>query len=194
MHRIDLQRAVEYAFPEKPLGEYSAKELTVATLGYLAIGTLLVSAIAVPGLSHAFKLFGVKTRNERWRLYQRLKRLEADGLIVRSGKYYVPSAKGQRLLTRALLAQQKRKPKRWDGRWHLVMFDLPAKHLRARTDLRNFLKELGFFHYQHSIYLHKFDMRATVEQFCELYGIREHVNFAIVLAYDNEQWVRSILK
>lgn len=192
--RMDLEQMAQYAFPNKALSKYSGKELAIASLAILAVGGVLLSVIAAPNLGLLFKHFKADTRNERWRIYQRLKRLEKDGYIKKSGRYYAPTPKGELLLNKAQFAQSKKHPVQWDGKWHFVMFDLPAKHLRARTDLRHFLQNLGYRRYQNSVYIHKYQHQSLIEQFCGLYGIRDFVNFVTATHCDNEQWVRSIVK
>jgi len=41
----------------------------------------------------------------------------------------------------------------WDGRWHLVLFDLPAAEGTARNRLRNVLRERGFGWLQNSVWV-----------------------------------------
>lgn len=42
-------------------------------------------------------------------------------------------------------------PPRWDGKWRLVIFDIPEKKAAARRALRNRLRELGFVQLQRSV-------------------------------------------
>ncbi len=189
--KIDLNKVAGVLFPDKPLHEYSGKELGLATLGLIAGGALMISLITAPNLAKLFTRFGAKEKSEQWRLYQRIKRLEEKGYIAREGRWYAPTAKGERFIAEALL-RKKPTTRRWDGRWHMVIFDLPAKHARARFDLNAFLREVGFVHYQKSVFVHQHDVRAQVAQFCDLYGIGEYVNFVTASHFDNEVWLKSL--
>ena len=42
------------------------------------------------------------------------------------------------------------KPKKWDGVWRIVMFDIPKFKNKARDALRQKLKSLGFLQFQES--------------------------------------------
>src|SRR3990172_7215508 len=43
-----------------------------------------------------------------------------------------------------------KKPKQWDGKWRIVLFDIPEKDRLFRDILREHLYALGFFKLQHS--------------------------------------------
>jgi len=45
------------------------------------------------------------------------------------------------------------KPVPWDGQWRFLTFDIPEKNKGARHIFRAKLKELGFFHFQRSVFL-----------------------------------------
>ena len=45
------------------------------------------------------------------------------------------------------------KPVHWDGQWRFLTFDIPEKNKGARHVFRAKLKELGFFHFQRSVFL-----------------------------------------
>src|SRR3989344_7513510 len=47
-----------------------------------------------------------------------------------------------------------KKPKKWDGKWRLVLFDIPKEKKKLREALRFHLKRLGFYQYQKSVFLH----------------------------------------
>ena len=186
MRELHSKSWEEKLFPQKPVAEYSGKELTVALLALLAGGVVVVSMIAAPGLTHVFAHFSAKSKHERYRIYNRLTKLEKSGYVHKSGHYFVPAPKGVVLIRKSMLrARTKTGVKRWDGRWHIVLFDLPRTHAPSRQDLRHFLLDIGYVHYQHSVFVHKFDFKKEVEEFCALYGVRAFVNFITATAFDN---------
>lgn len=182
----------ERIFPAKALAEYSGKELTIALLGLLAAGTVLVALITAPNLALLFKHFGATSRKEQYRLYRKLTYLERAGYVHKSGAYFVPTGKGATLLQKSVLKAKASVSKRaWDGKWHLVLFDLPATHARSRQDMRRFLTDIGYVHYQHSVFVHKFNFQSEVEKFCALYGVRPYVNFITATNFDNAPQVEK---
>lgn len=82
----------------------------------------------------------------------------------------------------------------WDGKWRVVIFDIPEDERDARDALRERLEYMGFFVLQRSVFAHPFDCRDEVEFLIELYGIREYVRFMIVQYIDNEAHLKKFFK
>ena len=79
-----------------------------------------------------------------------------------------------------------RKPKVWDKKWRIVLFDIPELHRKSRDALRYRLRQLGFFEYQKSVFVHPYDCRDEIEYIIESYRIRKFVRFIIADSLDNE--------
>ena len=78
-----------------------------------------------------------------------------------------------------------RKPSRWDGKWRVVLFDVPEKRKSARNALREALKRLGFFEYQKSVFVHPYDCRDEFDYIVELFSLRPHARFMVAAEVDN---------
>ena len=63
-----------------------------------------------------------------------------------------------------------KKPKQWDKKWRLLMFDISQKRKILREALRGKLKELGYLPFQKSIWIHPFDCIAEVELLKDFFG------------------------
>ena len=59
------------------------------------------------------------------------------------------------------LLELKQKSK-WQGKWFLVIFDVPEVQRNKRRYLRDFLKEIGFYQYQQSVYVFPFECEKEV--------------------------------
>ncbi|MDD5693455.1 MAG: hypothetical protein PHU86_03215 [Patescibacteria group bacterium] len=77
------------------------------------------------------------------------------------------------------------KPKKWDKKWRIVIFDIPEKHKIARHVLKNKLDELGFKQIQKSVYLHPYPCENEIEMIRSVYEIRPYVK--ILTATDIEE-------
>jgi len=56
-----------------------------------------------------------------------------------------------------------KKPKKWDGKWRVLIFDIQDKHKIKREALRGKLKELGFFKLQKSVWVCPYDFEKETE-------------------------------
>ena len=68
-------------------------------------------------------------------------------------------------------------PARWDGKWRVVIFDIPEKRKGARDALRWELKKLGFVELQRSVWVFPYECRDQIDFIVEMFEIREHVYF-----------------
>ena len=84
-----------------------------------------------------------------------------------------------------------KKPKKWDKKWRLVLFDIPEKHKPAREAIRNVLKRLGFYEYQKSVFIHPYECQKEIDFVVEYFNIRQHVRTLTADNLDNEIHLRK---
>jgi len=66
-----------------------------------------------------------------------------------------------------------RRPKKWDGKWRLVIFDIAQLKKIYREAFRGKIKELGFCQLQKSVWVHPFDCRAEIELLRDFFGLSQ---------------------
>ena len=79
-----------------------------------------------------------------------------------------------------------KKPVKWDGKWRVVMFDIPEKIRRLRDSLRLHFRELGFIELQKSVFVHPYHCNREIEFLLEFYNARKYVRFILAEEIDNE--------
>lgn len=79
-----------------------------------------------------------------------------------------------------------KKTQKWDKKWRIVLFDIPEKKKKTREAVRHHLKNLDFFEYQKSVFIHSCDCKNEIEYIIEFYDIRKYVRFIIADSLDNE--------
>ena len=78
--------------------------------------------------------------------------------------------KGNRqLLSYRIQDLQIRCPPKWDGRWRLVMFDVPEFQKTKRDSVRLKLEEMGFVNVQKSVYIHPYPCKDVVDALRQYY-------------------------
>jgi len=75
------------------------------------------------------------------------------------------------------------RPKRWDRKWRLLMFDIPQTRKISREALRGKLKELGFHQLQKSVWIHPFECRGEVKLLQEFFGLSQN-EMRLIIAED----------
>lgn len=92
----------------------------------------------------------------------------------------------KKALTYQLDEMKIKKPAKWDGRWRIVLFDIPDNRKKIREALRFHLKSLGFYEFQESVFIHPYPCKNEIDYIIEFYNIRKFVRFVIADFLDNE--------
>jgi hypothetical protein len=124
-----------------------------------------------------------RQRARKFREMQRLGYITADHTVTKKGKYVVSEEKIWELTIP--------RPARWDGKWRMVLFDIPAKKSRARHSFRKRLKELGLILYQRSVWVYPYPLQKTIRAISDFYGISECVLFAVAGELNKEASLRN---
>lgn len=76
--------------------------------------------------------------------------------------------------------------KTWDGKWRIVVFDIPEKKRHGRDALREKLCELGFYELQKSVLVFPYPCQDELDFLIEYFGLRRYVRVGILETIDNE--------
>lgn len=156
--------------------KFVAKQIVIA-IGVLGV----VSAVMVaPGLAKAIPLL---RKINIARINQELKRLHKRGLVEiikrKNGITEVKLTKeGKRKLARYQIdLLEIEKPKIWDGKWRIIIFDIPIKKNFARELLRRKMKHLGFYKLQASVFVHPYPCFEVVKFLRDYFGVPSEVEY-----------------
>lgn len=93
---------------------------------------------------------------------------------------------GEKKALRYKIEELKIPQQKWDGKWRLVVFDIPEKHKKAREALRDKLKDLDFYQLQKSVWVSPFDCKDIIDFIVEFFGVRFHVRYIEANFISNE--------
>ncbi|MDP3794314.1 MAG: hypothetical protein Q8R13_00075 [bacterium] len=151
----------------------------------LGTGVLIVSFLnpaAMPLLARrAIKGYLKKRRFERNILLRDLKHLQRRELVdfQEEGngevKIVLTQAGREKILRYNLDKITLTAPKRWDGKWRLIMFDIPQGQRMARDAFRRKLQELKFYAIQKSVYITPYPCEEEIDFIASLFEVRDHV-------------------
>lgn len=77
-------------------------------------------------------------------------------------------------------------PAKWDGKWRMVMFDIPHDKQKRRDVFRLRIKELGLVLYQQSVWIYPHPIQETVGQIADFYKLSRCVSFIIAESVTGE--------
>ena len=84
--------------------------------------------------------------------------------------------------------------KKWDGKWRLVMFDIPHYKKKARDAFREKLRELGFYAIQKSVFITPYSCENEVDFICSVFEIRQFILILYVSHFEGDEKFRYYFK
>ncbi len=82
----------------------------------------------------------------------------------------------------------------WDGKWHLLFYDIPVKFNAARMSFRRMALELGMYPLQKSLWVYPYECESEVLFIARFFGVAEHINFAVAGALFDEDALLKFFK
>ncbi len=158
-----------------------------------AIGVIFAFPTSVPAIG---VLFGL-TKHRNWEVHQAFKRLVRQQFVSstinsdNSTTVRITKKGLTRALTYELDTMRILKPKKWDKRWRVVIFDVPEKFKDLRNAFRVRLRQLGLIQLQESVYVSPYPCFDEVEFLRELYGVGFTTKYLLVEKIEDDQSIRS---
>mgnify|MGYP001558577345 CR=1 FL=1 len=156
-------------------------------------GVLTVAAVA-PGAVQLLKVTGINARL-RYQTKTVLGKLKQKGeieFVERNGKRYVQlTERGERVLELSGERLATAKPKKWDRRYRLVMFDIPERRKRIRDALRFKMSDVGFLRVQDSAWVYPYDCEEFIALLKAELHLGKDVLYAVIEEIDNDAWIRK---
>ncbi len=100
------------------------------------------------------------------------------------------TAKGEleALLSKARLPER---PKKWDGKWRIIMFDIPEESEDKRNFFRSLLKKNGFKKLQHSVYVSPYPLNREAIMYLRETGLLLFIRILKVEEMDSDKDLRK---
>jgi len=124
-----------------------------------------------------------KDRNQFAQFINYLKRkgyIQIANLKEKKGILLTPKGKQRVLRTKFLLENSSNFKKRKDGKWLMVIFDIPEKKRRLREEFRKFLYSLGFQKLQKSVWVSPYDVQKQLEEIIRTYQLDPFVRIFLI--------------
>lgn len=140
-----------------------------AVLSTLAIAGVGLVAMAAPNTLQLLKYVDpdwIVKRDPKQRIREtahRLKKKAFIEFITKNGRVYLRiTDKGKSHLQRLVAFGPLPKPRRWDRKWRLVIFDIPEKKHVLRARARSIVAGFGFVRLQDSVWAYPYDCEEAI--------------------------------
>jgi DNA-binding transcriptional regulator PaaX len=166
-----------------------------------AAGVIGVAAVVPNVLGAIGKLTGNNRRkkNIKYSVNASISRLVEKGLIKIEkvdGKQIVEITKrGEDALDFLDKHNYKVKiPKRWDGRWRVVIFDIKESRKGIREQIRHTLRQVGFVRLQNSVWVYPYDCEDIISLFKNELAINMDLLYMVVEKLENDWRLQKLFK
>ena len=95
---------------------------------------------------------------------------------------------------RALLMRLHRdfkKSQRWDGRWRVIIWDIPESSHLQRQRIRTLIKSLGFYQLQKSVFINPNPLPQSAVHYLRESGLLNYLRFLRVDRLDDDTYLKS---
>jgi hypothetical protein len=180
----------------------SAKQV----LMLLGTGVTIASAFLAPRVAVGFGPLFLSHEGtydpKKWKQYnpsylrQAIKRFETQKLVERdtiNGEEVLRiSQQGKvKILKYNLDDLEIEKPKSWDGKWRVVIYDIPTRERSMQQMIRQTLKMLGFYAIQESVYVIPYSCYDKIEFLRSYYGLGANIKYLLVTQLEDDQAYRD---
>ncbi len=169
---------------------------TIFTVGMLGVAFVAPNVLsAIKKLEGSFK----RKKNLKYSINDSFTRLREKDLIeiveINGKKVARITKKGESKLDFLDKHNFKLKiPKKWDGRWRIVIFDIKESRSKTRFLLRKTLSQIGFVRLQNSVWLYPYDCEDLISLLKADFKIGKDVLYMIVEKLENDWHLRKNFK
>ena len=173
--------------------ETNTNEAKLVKILLIAVGLSLLPFIAIgaAGIGNAVQIFKNKKYNKR-QINDGLRYLKNNNFIQ-----YVSDSNGTTTFRITRKGETKlrslsmdnlciKKPSKWDGKWRIIMFDLPVRYKNIRNALRYKLKQIGFVQLQKSVWIYPYPCTEEILFIADYYKVRNYIDVMTVSELIND--------
>lgn len=161
---------------------------TIAGTGILTVGLLAPNVI---GALH--KLGALPSRRQKETVNSSAGRMVKKGLLKYNGKFCELTRLGKEKLRIWEFNDFRflHKPKKWDRKWRVIIFDIPDKKRKIRDRIRYLFKSAGLYLLQESVWVYPYDCEDIIMLLKTEFGVGKDLLYLIVEELENDRHLRD---
>src|SRR3989338_8314191 len=169
------------------------KNITPFVLGAVGGAGILGLAVVAPNVLGAMGKLGLMPGRRQKEIINRARdRLLRQGLLKRENGFLRLTPKGTAAL-RFLEAREFKtnRPKRWDGKWRVLIFDIPEYRKGLRDKIRHTLEAIGFVRLQDSVWVYPHDCEDLIALLKADFKIGKDMLYMIVEELEGDKHLKQ---
>src|SRR3989344_2007977 len=169
-------------------------DIQKAILATVKVAGLLTLAVVAPNSIQYLKKLGLTPNKRQDEIMKRSRdRLIYNGLLRNNNGLLELTNKGEVKLGILEMKDWKinRHPK-WDGRWRMLIFDIPEKRKSLREKIRLTLLSIGFLRLQDSVWIYPYSCEDLVNLLKVDFRVGKDLLYLIVDSIENDNSFRKL--
>lgn len=163
----------------------SSKISTLDILKICAVGVVVTGSMLVPTIpmvaGYILKFIKNANKTQIGRVIKRLEKQEMISISERNGKTKIEiTEKGKKRLLEYDFESISLKAKKPDGKWRLIVFDIPEDKKTNRDAFRRKLLQLNCIRLQDSVFASAYSIKKEIDFLCHYLEISDFVTLAVV--------------
>ena len=164
---------------------HSLKEkILLSLLAGLSFGCAITPKQQSRVLKSLGRIWGISDSKEISKELRALKKNQLIKKIIKKGnsEYVLElTEKGKmKAIEYYFFKKLKIKNKKWDGKWRMLIFDIPERMRRGRNALRWKIKKLGFCELQKSVFVIPYECKKEIDFVVNFFELKSYVHYGIL--------------
>lgn len=167
---------------------FRKSEIQRAILKSVAIaGVLTVAMSSSNALGVLRAIARSKSSPKKWTINRSRERLLARGKLQYKDGYLRLTREGEAELRKLELNDfQLKRPKKWDKKWRVLIFDIPERRRSTRDKVRRTLRAIGFARLQDSVWVYPYDCEDLITLLKADFKVGKDLLYLIVYTIEND--------
>ena len=173
-------------------------KLNKAIIDVLVTAGVVAVALVAPNAVGALGKIGLLPQR-RYQAHKALGRMIAAGLVKLESKgdakFVRLTSSGERLAAEMQLGKVvPKKTRAWDGKWRIVIFDIPERRRTVRARIRETLKLFEFYRLQDSVWVYPYDCEDLILLLKADLRVGKDILYIVADVLENDKYLRAHFK
>lgn len=168
-------------------------EIQNLILNSVKIAEVLSIGLVAPQVIGAMSKLGLITNKRHSEIVRSsANKLVKKGLLIfKEGRYQLTQDGEKKLRQWELQEFKMNRPRKWDKKWRVIIFDIPEKKRKVRDQIRNLFVLAGFYRLQDSVWVYPYDYEDIIGLLKTDFGVGKDLLYMIVDEIENDKSLRE---
>ncbi|MBI2086857.1 MAG: CRISPR-associated endonuclease Cas2 [Candidatus Zambryskibacteria bacterium] len=159
----------------------------------IKLAGILSVALLAPNAIQALEELGfMPKKRQKEYISSSAAKLAKKGLLNFKNDHYELTKEGEKILEWWNINDYGfKKPKRWDKKWRMIIFDIPERKRKMRNKISEIFERAGLYRLQESVWVYPYDCEDIIGLLKTELGIGKEVLYVIADEIEDDKYLRA---